>query len=447
MRSLVKDVVPDIQALTNIPDERMPTYRAPFADILPRNLARLVAVAMIGTALAVGAALLWLTYQDVYAGFVWDDAYYLLMADRYSPYAADPSPVLTEIIGTRNFPPLYPLLLAVAGAGSAAIGRAHLVTTGCALIALTLFYFWLGTLGVRPVARWVATLALALAPITLMHLPVLWSEHLYLALTMGVLLAVSRADTRPGGRNLAALLVALAALTRVAGVSLVGAFAVYALWRWRRRGILPALLATLPVFAERTINTLVSHSGSNYHSHGWAFITSQDILHLAMRQLASLYAAWERVMALEPGPLAAWTAVLLMAPLTLGILSRLRHGQLDGIYVVCYGALLLCFWDLPQQGPRLIYGIFPVLVGQMLHGAGQLLPHRSTHAATAFAVLMFALLAAPAAAQMAARMAYPAPPGLEPGLDHRSGRRVNKRSAVHRIPRRRWWTALRLSTL
>jgi len=69
---------------------------------------------------------LW-TWSDVLAHFGGDNAYYLLTANYLSPYSSA-NPVASYYSGISQYPPLYPLLLALSGGGESLL-MAHIVTT------------------------------------------------------------------------------------------------------------------------------------------------------------------------------------------------------------------------------------------------------------------------------------------------------------------------------
>ena len=75
-----------------------------------------------------------------------DSVRYLFMADYLSPYeaaAGGHEPNLAEqVFSTAQFPPLYPLALALLGAGSHRIALAHLITTVFLLASLAAFFAW-----------------------------------------------------------------------------------------------------------------------------------------------------------------------------------------------------------------------------------------------------------------------------------------------------------------
>ena len=165
---------------------------------------------------------------DVWAR--WDSSWFLRIAEHgYS----DPS-------FTPAFAPLYPWL--VGGLGRVLAG--HYVLAGvlvsllaCAVSFVLLYRLAEEKLGAEAARR--AVLYLALFPMAL-FLGAVYSESLYLALSIGAFLLAERG--RLAG---AAALAGLAGLTRMAGIALLPALAIFA-WRSRNRPRALASLALAP---------------------------------------------------------------------------------------------------------------------------------------------------------------------------------------------------------
>src|SRR5678815_4616641 len=77
------------------------------------------------------------------AGFLSDDAVYLLMADGFSPFRPAEPGLTAYVMREALFPPLYPLLLAVLGAGSGTLVWAHVITTTTLVLALGIYGLWI----------------------------------------------------------------------------------------------------------------------------------------------------------------------------------------------------------------------------------------------------------------------------------------------------------------
>jgi len=160
----------------------------------------------------------------------WDSSWFVRIAEHgYSHPSFTPA-----------FAPLYPLL--VGGAGRALGGHYVLAGTLVSLAACAVAFVLLHRLGRLKLGEAAATrgvLYLALFP-TALFLGAVYSESLYLALSIGVFLLAER------GKLLgAAGLAGLAGLTRVAGIALLPALVVFA-WRAPDRGRALASLLLAP---------------------------------------------------------------------------------------------------------------------------------------------------------------------------------------------------------
>ena len=175
-----------------------------------------VVAGLLVVLLVVGAALALHAVQGRVAGLAVDDAFYLLMADRYFGRLAN-EPGLLALLDTRTYPPLYPLVLGLFGGGTGALANAYVANATLLLLWTGFAYAWLLRAGVRPLASALLALAAAFAPATLYHAQVLWSEHLYLLLQMLLLWQLERDPPRARNVLVAGLLVGLMLLTRTAG--------------------------------------------------------------------------------------------------------------------------------------------------------------------------------------------------------------------------------------
>ena len=100
---------------------------------------------IIGFGLLGAGYFLW-TWSHELAEFGGDNAYYLLMAQHFSPWSANY--VVAEYFANRSqYPPLFPLVLAMFGGGNSVLA-AHLITTSFLLLSFLVIYKWLSTLGI-----------------------------------------------------------------------------------------------------------------------------------------------------------------------------------------------------------------------------------------------------------------------------------------------------------
>jgi hypothetical protein len=293
-----------------------------------------------------------------------DSAVYVLTARAFSPYA-DADRAAHLVAANSQFPPLYPLLLAVSG-GAHDVRLAHAVTTLALIAAFGGLYFWLLTLGV-PAALAVAGVgAFALLPGTRIQALFLHSETLYLCGVLWALAALAGAMRR-GTVPLywfASAAVAAALLTRTAGLALLPALAV-ALWRGRPRGwplmlgaaIVPALAWNV---AHRQGNGYASAMVAEYGSAGLAEL-ARRILQNIGAVIDGLFENWVQTMALDH------VVALLLLAAAAAAAVRFWRLEPDAWYVAAYVAIL-AIWPYPAERVRFAWVLCPFLIGYLLSG-------------------------------------------------------------------------------
>lgn len=361
-------------------------------------------------ALAFAVACARFTWQPSLASFADDSASYLVMAQVFSPWAPASAAVAEAFARDAFYPPLFPLLLGLAGAGHD-IASAHVATALLVAGCLPAVYFlgirWLGD-------RWAALAAMA----TTALLPSVWiqakgilSEPLFcLALTLTLSMSES------GRRRPLPLALAMAALalSRTVGLIVIAAYALHALsrpgmpWRERARWAWPALAA----FGAYALWVLLRPSG-----------VSDDYMRIVMERLHAVFAA--------PNPAAAagasflrqanalgeaWIGALMLfwaqgrfVPILLasalgavsvaGLIARLLQGRADAWMVTAYVATFL-LWPFYDQMTRFLFPILPVLVLYAFWVVAAVLRAARKRGGTAAALvaLAFATLSVPALA-------------------------------------------------
>lgn len=342
-------------------------------------------------------------------GIIADDAIYLLMADAWSPYFPELAQSADFVSDHVRFPPLYPAILALSGAGSHQLPAAHAVTVGFLLASFVAFFFWLHAApGTRGQAM-VLVLAFALLPTTQIHALDLWSEHLYLFFSVCAL-AVSRDCTLRGWMTVA-LLVSAAALTRTAGIALVAAF-VGIVWLTpapRRIWLTVTALAPLAAWVlirssdtaeDQNIAFLFSKYGSADPEATWR---------LLLGNAQALWHGWRTSFDVVGTNFGLALAVICAALWIAGWSLRIRRLRFDAIYVLFYLAMILV-WPNQDHSRRFLFPLIPVALFQCLAFLNRL-PAFGTRAAPppygiAFAVLLV-LAAAPSNAAIGARLFAP----------------------------------------
>ncbi len=350
-------------------------------------------------------------WQPELASFADDSASYLVMAQVLSPWQPASPAVAEAFVREAFYPPLFPLLLGLAGAGGH-VALAHALTALLLAACLPALYrlgmLWLGE-------RWAAaaaTLTTALLPSLWIHVKGVLSEPLFSLLLLLILWAIESGRRRP---LLLALLMAALALTRTVGLSVVAAYALHALsrrgasWRERAQCAWPAL-AAIAAYAAWALLLRPAGTSDDYmrivleRAHGM-LIASSPLAALGVslvRQANALGEAWIGALMLfwvqgraVPAVLASLLGIVALA----GLGVRLAQGKVDAWMLGAYlGTFLL--WPFYDQMTRFLFPALPVLVlyafwalAALARAAG-----RRAGAAPALLALIFASISVPALA-------------------------------------------------
>ena len=319
--------------------------------------------------LALAVFLFALSWNSEYAGYHSDDAFYLLVADGFSPYRHVDSDLTRYAMSQSLFPPLYPLLLAVFGGGGGDLLVSHWITTATLLAALLVLGFWARFETERPwLAIWLASI-FALLPGTLLLDLQIFSEFPYLLLTLLALWLARRGETSAWNVSAIALCVGLAAITRSAGVSLIlamGAWLFCNRVRGRERGlaIVLALAPSVVWFAYQSRMTSQPGYGSAWHWL-WEMFRDYGALQFFLFLAAQCKGLWWGLLANLDLRSSSWLAGgVLISTLLIGLpvwVGRLRHGCLDALYLLIAIPMIL-LWPYPNVFDRLLFPLLPVLL-------------------------------------------------------------------------------------
>jgi hypothetical protein len=364
---------------------------------LPAAVAALVA---LGFALACAQ----FVRQPGLATFADDSVSYLVMAQVFSPWQAASPAVAAAFEGEATYPPLFPLVLALAGAAHD-IAWAHVLTALILAAALPLAYLlgtrWLESRG----AAAAAVLALALLPSLWVNAMGILSEPLFCVLLLGTLLALE-AGKRPW---LLGLLMTGMMLTRAAALAPIVAYVVFVLVK-EKTGRFRATAPALTAIAAYALWILVRPAAT---SDSYARILLDNVAALGSagdpwsvlgasvtRQLNAMFEGWLGsllVFWIEGRPvrtaLAGAVGVLALA----GMALRIRAGKPDGWMTAAYLVMYLV-WPFYDQMGRFLFPVLPVLVLYAFHGAGRALAAARRPAALghALAAILAVSLALPA---------------------------------------------------
>ena len=287
--------------------------------------------------------------QPSLATFADDSVSYLVMAQVFSPYREASQAVLAAFAREAFYPPLFPAVLALAGAAHD-IAWAHVLTAlilaACIPVAYVLGVHWLED---RRAAA-VAVFGAALLPAMWVNAKGILSEPLFGLLLLGAfcVLAAGRESDR-GVSNarlwMLAMLMAAMMLTRTAALVMIIAYALWALTRRgqpfasRVRAALPAAAAIAAYLAWVLLRPAAT--ADNYArillDHGSAFLAADNPLAgigaSLLRQANAVGEAWVGSLLLfwvEGRPIRPLIAGIFGCLAVGGMALRLAAGKADG---------------------------------------------------------------------------------------------------------------------
>lgn len=382
----------------------MPASSTPYVPRIrgARALAALLALVVV-------AGYGWLARSTVLPDFGGDAAVYWLTAQGWSPWA-EPSALAESYARHSTYPPLYPLVLAWAGGGSSLLA-AHQITVAILLAGLAALWGFARRAGLDGLAATGVTLTYALCAIVRLEALDLHSEPLYLLLSLLALTAALELQQRPRPVIALALglLVALAMLTRSAGIVLWLAVAVAALrgpWRIWCIALIPALLAL-------GFNALTQGSQQRYLGELLLQYPLASALPMLATKFSLLPYQWADGIA---GVMHAGSTTLALALFGLTGLAaagwRAWRGHVDGVYALGYVALVVV-WPYPAETTRLLMPYLCLAMAQICLAARDIWDCRKTliWRQLWWFPLLFAL---GDTAGFVSRMLVPLAPALEP---------------------------------
>lgn len=353
------------------------------------------------------------TWSTEIGDFGGDNAIYLLTAEYFSPWR-EASPVAAYFAKQSQYPPLYPLILALFGADQNLL-FAHIVTTTCLIFAFAVFYDWLRQLRFSMAEAIAATLLFAVLPGTYIHALSVLSENLYLLLTLISLLAVTKheIDKQPRWLWIAACAIAGATLTRSVGITLMGAFFLYLLlhrppmfWRYMVATMLPIFVWQLvsTQTAPGYISSLIERYGSDPLT---AFIN-----HLGV-EAQMIATGW--IINFTSSSIGLLVMAVIGVICLAGLIDRIVHRRFDGFYVAFY-LLLILIWPFPAEAQRFVLVIAPILLahGMLLLDRVVLKKITAISAKTSWLLIVASMLIVlPSLLLTVQRFMQPAPPMIE----------------------------------
>ncbi len=291
-----------------------------------------------------------------------DGPSYLMMADHYA-HGNMGDPVYADVAAYTRFPPLYPLLLAWCHA-SDDFHLIHAVTTACLIAALLAFYAWLFVEGLPSAQCTLLVLLFAALPGSWLAGLIVQSEYLYLmwSLLAIALLAAYQRNRAINALYGAAIVIALATLTRAIGVALYVPLLLALLRAPRREAVFALAVSILPVLIWSLLHrSKVSYTdafGLIYSGDHWGILRSQ-----LAQELPALRNGFGGNFLLNSPlrPIADLLGVICLA----GASWRAIRLKPDGVYAAA-NLFILLIWPYPEEAQRFLWVLVPFLIAQPL---------------------------------------------------------------------------------
>jgi len=289
-----------------------------------------------------------------------DSVRYLFMADYYR---GAPSALTAQMARESMFPPMFPFILSLFGAGTEAISTAHIVTTLTLLTVCVMYFWWLSTQQLTVNDRLMLLLLLLLLPGIFFHSLLITSEFLFLSLVLGSLAAMEKSRSADYWILLAALMVGLSITSRTIGIALLPSLFLACHSMGYRKVILAAVLSLGPYILWQLLRDS-SMAGSGYvgvfSQYLEQFSLTEIFLNLGI-QLQMIWQNWIRIF----DPLLAIHVVLLhslllimVAPIFFLRLSRLKC---EAVFLLVYLGIIT-LWPFPHELERFMIILVPIFL-------------------------------------------------------------------------------------
>lgn len=294
------------------------------------------------------------------AGFSFSDSVrYLFMADYFSG-ATDALTVQTVQISI--YPPLFPLMLALLGAGTENIATAHVVTSATLTLACAACFWWLSEEHLTLNERLVIILMLLVLPGIFFHSMKIASEFLFLALALSALAAMKKSSPSNHWIVAAALMVGLSIATRTIGIALLPCLFLACRRLGYRKLIMSVVLSLTPYLSWRLFreSSITAKSYLDMFSFYLEQFSLLEIIHNLVSQLESMLHYWIRIFdPLYPTHVAVIHVLLLTAASTVFML-RLAKLKSESVLLLFYLGIIT-IWPFPHELERFMIVLVPII--------------------------------------------------------------------------------------
>ncbi len=326
-------------------------------------------VLLVATLFATIVFYFWLNWSSELPILDGDHAYLLLMTDWLSPFADSNSGFSPPPVIWNYSPPLYPLLLGLAGGSSSHIQIAHAITITFLMLALMSYVLWARHETNSSTLSLALAVVFALLPVTFFQSFGILTENLYLLLSLLAIGLAAKTDISLTRLYIVAFVVALAALTRMVGITLILAFAIHVFLCRRDQWIRLSLISAAPLL----LWSALKRSSDDQTGYIWILSNILETKSLAnflssqlLAQAQGLWAGWIISFDHDPSLNTMIVGSVIGALCLAGSFYRAYLKKFDAIYLLLYFALLL-IWPFTQAADtsRFLFVAFPIL---LLHG-------------------------------------------------------------------------------
>ena len=325
-------------------------------------------IAVILLLVPLGIIYLYLVYPNDTYGWITDSAWYLLMADYYSN-SGEINIFLTYIGENNRFPPLYPWILGLFGAGSDNIHAAHMVTAVLMGGVFILYFCWLRNQNQTLLFSLFLTTIFAALPITLFHAMYVMSEALFILLIFTVFIAIDKSKDSVQYLYVAAITIGLSMMTRGIGIVLLPAFIFY-LFRHKCNNITVLIIISMAPIIGWTIHQSFTANRTNYFLGYLTYIENESIDVVISELLNNvrligtyLVKCFDYSLSVHSKYIVTFVSILSV----FGLAGRLRANKFDAYYYIFYLAIVIV-WPASSQIQRFLFVILPLFLFYGLHG-------------------------------------------------------------------------------
>tara|TARA_R110000782_G_scaffold186629_1_gene276806 strand:+ start:5155 stop:6561 length:1407 start_codon:yes stop_codon:yes gene_type:complete len=283
----------------------------------------------------------------------------MLMGLYMSPWKEASAPI-QALWQFQDFPPLFPLILAITGAVHN-INIAHIMTLLFLIVSLPLIYLFSRKCFASNWQALAITSIFLLSPSTWLNILGILSENLYIFISLLIIVLFPNQNKSNIYYSLfLGLLISLLILTRTIGASMFLAYLIVGFAAWHNKS-----LSTEKFIAPIIVTILINLFAKVLHQSS---VPSQYIQQLSTIDISgqpkvlveTWFAAWQYY----------WIDDLIIPQLfvfflgvlaCLGLAIRLRLLKLDAFYLLVYFCILLV-WPHPGQALRFIYPVHALLI-------------------------------------------------------------------------------------